>query len=1042
MTHATKPRARAAAVAADLPVGRSARKLVASLATGLVRVAFGFAVVGAAAHATGQLEGDRSAGSTQRSADPGRSFVLRAKAVYPVTPEQPLPIERGMIVVRDGRIAAVGRDLPLPPDLPVIELRDEVVCPGFVSAGGVLAEPHTGPESVSGAYRAADAFDTYDDYAEMLARGTTTVHLGPGEHRLVSGVGAVAKLAGPPEQRVMRSAADLTVTLGVFGPPPLFEPPFYASSDVPIEPARRQRPDSRLGQILELHERISAAARETGLSSGREDGSPGGVGVPPGGVGVPPAKFDIHLHAFNEAWLAGLPLRIQVRHAADIEAALQFLRRLEAGGAATRPAYLVGLTEIERVAEALDAIVGHPPRRASSGPTPHVDVPFVIRVERGYRAPGENIGGDPGALEPGLTTAAQLARLMPEARVALAGEAGDRQEDLRAAAILATRGGLSPERALAAITRVPAEILHMDDRVGSLAPGKDADFLVLTGPPLDINSFVRAAYVGGQLVFTAPQPRDSRRGAARPTAEPPPPLVIRAGTIWVGDGTVIRDGSLLIEDGKIQAVGQRVPHPPFARIIDARPDGFVVPGFIDAHGHLGLSGDQTVAAPDLPVHRSVGVAGREFLRVARAGVTTVLQAPYRTAANGGQMAAIKTYGRDRSELVAREVAGLKFTMRGQDPLTAVEALRKVFQTARKYDEDWKKYEAELAAWKASGGQPITKPAEARESVEQGRPDPVTGKWEYDVRGGPLSEPVSGTVVLKLTGTSIEGRMSDPTDGEELRVSGTLDGNEIMLEIEVDTPVGRPTIRATIDREDHAVGTVTVGGFALDFEATRVDKSAVEFRVSRKKRTKDGRPVPPKLDFNLEPFRPLLAGKIPAVVDVETGAQISVAAKLFLDELKLPLVLLGAEGAADVADRLVGRKPEAGAPPPTSAPAPEATVGVVVPREIRGTRLRRPYCPAADLSRRGIPIALQSDSEDGARDLPFMALFAVREGLGGDAALKALTIDAARMYKLDDRLGSLQPNRDGDVLIFHGHPFDAGSRLERVIVGGQEVPDEE
>ncbi|MBU0616522.1 MAG: amidohydrolase family protein, partial [Planctomycetes bacterium] len=117
------------------------------------------------------------------------------------------------------------------------------------------------------------------------------------------------------------------------------------------------------------------------------------------------------------------------------------------------------------------------------------------------------------------------------------------------------------------------------------------------------------------------------------------------------------------------------------------------------------------------------------------------------------------------------------------------------------------------------------------------------------------------------------------------------------------------------------------------------------------------------------------------------------------------------------------------------------LGVVIPPDVVRTRQRKPYTQAADLSRQGIPVALQSDSEDGARSLPLMGLFAVRNGLGGDAALRALTVDAARMYKLDDRIGSLEPGKDADLLIFSGHPFDAGSRLERVIVSGREVPDE-
>lgn len=911
-----------------------------------------------------------------RAAD-GPSFVIRAKLVYPATREQPGPLERGMIIVRDGRIEAVGRDLELPPDLPLIELRDEVVCPGFVSAGSALTAQHAGPHAVSGAYRAIDAFDTYADRTAVLARGTTTAHLNPGGHRLVSGVGAVVKLAGPLESRTLAAAADLTITLGVFDPPAVVERPFYASSDVPIEPARRQRPDSRLGQYLELDEQIAAArAWLEDPEAHRFD------------------KYDQHARSFAQAWAANLPMRFQVQRAADIEGALRFV------GQHQRPAYLIGLTEGDRLSGAL--------RDARS--------PVVLRVEHDYRRPAANVGSDPEALKSRLLTAGRLAELAPDLPIALSGGLREVHEDLRMAAILALRGGLPAERALAAITRVPAEILGVDDRVGSLAPGRDADLLVLTGQPLDINSHVRQVYVGGEVVFDAPA-TDA--------------LVVRAGRVWIGDGTVLEDGAVLIEDGRIQAVGRRVPHPPFAQIIDAGADGFLTPGFVDAHGHLGLEGDRTIAKPDLQPHRAIAVAEREFVRVARAGVTTVLLAPYASAPNGARMAAIKTYGRSRDELVTRELGGLRFSLRGKDPLTSgIEPLRKALAAGKKYYDSWKKYEQELAKWKEDrdkGVAPAKKP-ETEETVEKGRADPITGTWEFTISGDPMPEPVTGTLTLKLTGTSIEGRMTDPTSGEEAVVTGTLDGDRVHLEIEVEeSPLGNPIVEGMLDAEDHMTGKVIFGTFELDVEASRIDKSAVEFKVMRKrKRFKDGRPVPPKIDENLEPFRSLLDGKIPAAVQVETAAQIDAALKLFAEEYKVPLVLVGAEDAADVAERIAEHKDQ---------------LGVVIPPNVVRTRQRRPYTQVADLSRRGIPVALQSDAEDGARSLPLMGLFAVRNGLGADAALRALTVDAARMYKLDDRIGALEPGKDADLLIFSGHPFDAGSRLERVIVSGREVPDE-
>ena len=572
---------------------------------------------------------------------PSGSFILRAKAIYPVTAAQPGALERGTIIVQDGKIVAVGgRDLPIPAalaQLPVIELRDSVVCPGFVSAASSLAGQHAGAPSVSAAYRAADAYDTYAEHTGSLSRGTTTVHLDPGEHRLVSGIGAVVKLAGPAEQRVLRRAADVCVTFGVFNPPPLGRAPFYASSDQPIEPFEHQRPDSRAGQFLELEERIAAAesadpsntpGSESKTRSENQTGTnpaAAAVAQPPHVtrqpddklVNVPGPMFDPHSAAFAEAWRAKLPLRVQVRRATDIAGTVEFVQRLNAGGRG-RPAYLVGLTEGDELPGAL----------LNAG------LPLVVRVERSFRLPGANVGEDPTALEPLLTVPAGVANAaagQPTAigqekatgrekapalgavQLALAGAAGDRGEDLRMAAILALRGGLPREQALAAISRVPAEILGVDAQVGSLAPGKDADLVVLTGDPLDVNASVERVYVSGQPVFAAPgtagqTPLDT--AASQPARRP---LVIRGGTIWTGAGAVLHDGSLLIEDGKIQAVGQRVPTPPFAQIVDAGPDAYVVPGFIDAYGHLGLHGDQVTAGPELAPHRAIVAANLEAL---------------------------------------------------------------------------------------------------------------------------------------------------------------------------------------------------------------------------------------------------------------------------------------------------------------------------------------------------------------------------------------------------------------------------------------------
>ncbi len=82
---------------------------------------------------------------------------------------------------------------------------------------------------------------------------------------------------------------------------------------------------------------------------------------------------------------------------------------------------------------------------------------------------------------------------------------------LRQTAALFVRKGMPEADALRALTLEPARIFDLDDRIGSLEVGKDADFLLLDGPPLDWESRVRRVYIEGVEVFRveedAPAPR-------------------------------------------------------------------------------------------------------------------------------------------------------------------------------------------------------------------------------------------------------------------------------------------------------------------------------------------------------------------------------------------------------------------------------------------------------------------------------------------------------------------------------------------------------
>jgi imidazolonepropionase-like amidohydrolase len=193
---------------------------------------------------------------------------------------------------------------------------------------------------------------------------------------------------------------------------------------------------------------------------------------------------------------------------------------------------------------------------------------------------------------------------------------------LRTGAI-AVRGGMSEEAALRALTINPARMLHLEGRVGSLEPGKDADFVVLSGPPFSVYAgtgdvpqgdkvFDRArhrdwTYQAGVSPSPTPKSCPSRsrpaatRGEAPSAPKDSPTLTIahppgrrRQRIHTVGNGT-INDGIILVEDGKVVYVGPRdeLRLPANTPVLTA---AVVTPGLIDAHTVVGLAGELNIPA--------------------------------------------------------------------------------------------------------------------------------------------------------------------------------------------------------------------------------------------------------------------------------------------------------------------------------------------------------------------------------------------------------------------------------------------------------------
>ncbi len=924
-------------------------------------------------------------------------------------------VEDAILYVRDGKVEAIlsGADAAPPVGVPVLDRSDLIAIPGLVLTQLSAGQGDREDAAVSARFRALDAFDPYAEHPDLLAAGITTAYLHPGRGRLVTGEGAVVKLAGPAAQRVLRARAGLCLEVGdeALGPPAEVEIPVPSSSDVPIVPGRRQRPASRLGLVPELRAQIEAALR---YQEARER-------LP---AGERPA-YDPDLEALAEAVLGGA-LRVDARRATDLRRVVTLASELE-----LRP-LIAGATEAYAVASEL----------ARLGSPLVYEMPLALRG----RAPA--LGENPDRLRPRADTPRALARAgIP---FALAPAPGS-EADLRLLAAFAVRGGLNPEQALAAVTHRAAAALGVADRVGALAPGRDADFVLLSGDPLATGAEVVETWVSGALRYRAERARDA--------------IVVRAGTIHTAAGPPLRDGEVLVIDGAIAAVGSSVPHPRGARLLDAGPTGVVTPGFIDAYGHLGLEAQGGVLRGSTELELGLGRAGPSFQRVARAGVTTVVVAPYRLDRNGSRLLALKTAPTRtlledlRGGLVVDPLVGAAFDLRRSDPLQVPGQLRQRLAAAKAYAKKWQKHRLALATWEAAqaakaaakaaeeanrrrGRRPgaaaeagDAKQEEAKEEKKSGGEtvveqveeelDPISGTWSFTLTGGPFP-PRQGELLLKLEADkqTVSGLARQVGGGGEFPVSGRLAGTHLSLTLEVQTPFGSPQLEADIEGEDALRGTVRIGPVQLTFEANRTEREVPEVKLQlRRRRGDDGRPAPPRVDANLEALRQAYEGQGVVAVWVD-HPRLALEVVELLGKEGLRAALIGFEDADLVADAL--RAAEAAA---------------LLRAEALAERAGQQVSPAVALAGR-VSLAFMSQAEDGAAELPLRAVAAVARGLSEGDALQALTLGAARALRIDDRVGSLEPSKDGDLLIWSGPPFEATSRLEAVVIGGRVVSDEE
>ena len=384
----------------------------------------------------------------RREDEPQRRWTIYADEIHTSTGRT---LANGMVFVNNGKISLVSTGREESPERELLKVR--AVTAGLVDASvRIDAELQSVEQSseISPSVRVADSLDPFSiEWDRQVRSGVTTVLANPLDLDVVGGLGVVLKTAGPEsiEARTVRADAVLRGAMGSqpsYGNHPAFGRPTDFFS---------RRPTTRMGVEWEWRKAFYDAAASRKDSERAYPGS------------------DLVLRALD----GDLTIAIQAWTTQDIRTAV-FLKE-----------------EVER------ELGGHPRVLLDAAAEAWKEPDLLVRSKVGVVLPPFPSNGRTGE---GSFMAWNVARMLHDRGVpiALSSHGSANPEDrLPLQAGYAMRGGLDFESALEAVTISPARMLGVEDRVGTVEVGKDADLVLWNGPPFEPGSRIVGVLVDGVL---------------------------------------------------------------------------------------------------------------------------------------------------------------------------------------------------------------------------------------------------------------------------------------------------------------------------------------------------------------------------------------------------------------------------------------------------------------------------------------------------------------------------------------------------------------
>jgi imidazolonepropionase-like amidohydrolase len=207
---------------------------------------------------------------------------------------------------------------------------------------------------------------------------------------------------------------------------------------------------------------------------------------------------------------------------------------------------------------------------------------------------------------------------------------------------------------------------------------------------------------------------------------------------------------------------------------------------------------------------------------------------------------------------------------------------------------------------------------------------------------------------------------------------------------------------------------------------QVEKLQEFFEQSRRyQRAKTAKQPDFRVDLKYEAMIPVLEGKLPVMVTAVHERTILDAIK-FADQEKIKIVLAGVrepgKAVADIKSRNI---------PVILGPTLELPLNEDDPYDA-------PFALAGELHKSGIKIAFASFSSSFTRNLPYQVANAVAFGLPYEEGLKSITLNAAEIWGVSDRIGSIEEGKVADLMVVDGDPLETKTQVKQVFIKGKPV----